>query len=142
MRIRSATPVAEPPPVAPVRSSAMPVRALRAATTLDVDAPDHIVERVKALVHELFERNDLAPDDVISILVTATPDIASLHPATAVRAYGLPHVPLLGAQELLVEGSLKRCVRLLVHVDTERERSELRHVFLEGAVVLRPDLAQ
>lgn len=119
----------------------MPVRALRAATTLDVDAADHMVERVKAMVHELFERNGLVPDDLISIFVTATPDLASLHPATAVRAYGLPGVPLLGAQELVVEGSLGRCVRLLVHVETERARSDLRHVFLEGAVVLRPDLA-
>ena len=120
----------------------MPVRALRGATTVEADSPDQIVERVKALVHELFERNQLDPDDVISIVVTATPDLVSLHPATAVRAYGLPEVPLLGAQELMVDGSLPRCVRLLVHIETDRPRHELRHVFLEGAVVLRPDLVR
>src|SRR5262245_31859483 len=118
----------------------MPVRALRGATTVDTDAPDQVVERVKALVHELFERNGLTPDDVISIFVTSTPDITTFHPAAAVRAYGLSDVALMGAQELLIEGSLPRCVRLMVHVDTDRSRAELRHVFLEGAVVLRPDL--
>ncbi len=118
----------------------MPVRALRGATTLEVDSPDHLVERVKALVHELFERNALVPDDVISIFVTGTPDLTTLHPATAVRAYGLPEVPIIGAQEMVVDGSLERCVRIMLHVETDRPRSELRHVFLEGAVVLRPDL--
>lgn len=124
----------------PVRSPAMPVRALRGATTVDADVADHIVERVKVLVHELFERNALDVDAVISIVVTGTPDIRAIHPATAVRAYGLPEVALLGAQELDVDGALERCIRLLVHVDTDRPRTELQHVFLERAVELRPDL--
>jgi len=118
----------------------MPVLALRGATTLDDDTPEHVTERVKALVAALFERNELEPDQVISILVTGTADIRSIHPATAVRAFGLPDVAILGAQELAIEGSLPRCVRVLVHIDTERPRHALRHVFLEGATVLRPDL--
>jgi chorismate mutase len=120
----------------------MPVRALRGATTVDADAPDRVMDRVKVLMHELFERNGLEADDVISILVTSTPDITAIHPATAVRAYGLPEVPLMGAQELLVEGSLPRCVRVMLHIETDKPRHELRHVFLEGAVVLRPDLME
>jgi chorismate mutase len=73
--------------------------------------------------------------------VTATADVRSFHPATAARACGLEEVAILGAQELSIEGSLGRCVRLLAHVETERPRDALRHVFLHGAVVLRPDLA-
>ena len=117
------------------------VRALRGATTVDEDTPEQIHERVKALLHELFERNDLRNDDLISIVVTGTADLRSAHPATAVRAFGLADVALLGAQEMEIDGTLGRCIRLLVHVETDRGRDALQHVFLEGARVLRPDLA-
>jgi chorismate mutase len=116
------------------------VRALRGATTLDVDEVDHMRERVHALLDELYARNALTNDDVISILITATPDIHSGYPATAARSWGLPDVPLIGAQEIDVDGGLKLCIRLLAHVTTARPRAEMRHVFLEGAKVLRSDL--
>jgi chorismate mutase len=109
---------------------------------MDADEPDHVMDRVKALMHELFERNGLDADDVISIFVTGTPDLTTIHPATAVRAYGLADVPLIGAQELWIDGTLAYCVRVMLHIDTDKPRSELRHVFLEGAVVLRPDLVE
>lgn len=118
----------------------MPVRAIRGATTLDADTPEQVRERVLALVDEVFKRNDLAVDDVISLVVTATEDIRSAHPATAARAWGLADVPILGAQELDIVGGLGHCVRLLLHVETDKPRSAVQHVFLEGAVVLRPDL--
>ena len=81
----------------------MPVRALRGATTLDLDAPDHIRERVKALMAALYERNGLDNDQVISVVVTGTADITSFHPVTAAREFGLDDVPLLGAQELEID---------------------------------------
>ena len=77
---------------------------------------------------------------MISLVITGTRDITSYHPATAVRAFGLPDVPILGAQEMAIDGMLARCVRVLLHVETERGKHELKHVFLEGATVLRPDL--
>jgi chorismate mutase len=116
------------------------VRALRGATTLDLDDADHLRERVHALLDELFARNDLTNDDVISILITATPDIHSEYPATVARSWGLPDVPLIGAQEMDKPGGLPRCVRLLAHVHSERSKAEMRHVYLEGARVLRNDL--
>jgi chorismate mutase len=119
----------------------MAVRALRGATTLDEDTNEQMQIRVKALLVALFERNGIGPDDVISVVLTATPDLHSAFPATAARAAGLDDVPLLGAQELDVEGALARCVRVMMHVETDRPRAELQHVFLEGAVQLRPDLA-
>ena len=118
----------------------MPVRAIRGATTLDADTPEQLRERVQALVGAVFERNHLRTDDVISLFVTATSDIHSGHPATAARAWGLADVPILGAQELDVDGGLARCVRLLFHAELERPKRDVHHVFLEGAVVLRPDL--
>jgi chorismate mutase len=119
----------------------MPVRALRGATTLDADTPEQVSERVRALVLEVLARNQVGSDEAISLVITATNDIHSAHPATAARSCGLDDVPILGAQELAIDGSLPLCVRLLLHVDIERTRAEVRHVFLEGAVVLRPDLA-
>jgi chorismate mutase len=118
----------------------MPVRALRGATTLDEDTPEQMYTRVKELLAALFERNRLESDDIVSVFLTATPDLRSAFPATAARAFGLEDVALLGAQELDVEGAMPRCVRVLLHVETDRSRSELKHVFLEGAIHLRPDL--
>lgn len=119
----------------------MAVRALRGATTIDEDTPEQIRERVKALMAAIFERNGLANDDVVSVFVTTTADLHSMHPATAAREFGLDDVAFLGAQEATIEGTLPRCVRLLLLVDTERDRRQLQHVFLEGARVLRPDLS-
>jgi chorismate mutase len=118
----------------------MAVRALRGATTLDEDTPEQMQLRVKALLAAMFERNAIGPDDVISVFLTATPDIHRSFPATAARSFGLDDVPLLGAQELAVDGALPRCVRVMMHLEIDRPRAELRHVFLEGAVALRPDL--
>ena len=120
----------------------MAVRTLRGATTLDEDTPEQMRTRVKALFAALFERNGLEPDDVISIFLTATPDIRSTFPATAARAFGLDDVALLGAQELDVDDAMPRCVRVLLHIETDRPRAELKHVFLEGAAQLRPDLSR
>ncbi len=120
----------------------MAVRALRGAITVDGDDADEIRQRTVQLLTALFERNGLHGDDVISVLFTATGDLRSLAPAAGARQFGLTDVPLLCATEMPVEPSLERCIRLLAHVETERPRSELRHVFLRGATALRPDLIE
>ena len=116
------------------------IRALRGATTIDEDTPEHIDERVLALFEALFDRNDLQHDDLISVILTATPDIHSQFPATSARKFGLGDVPLLCAQELDIVGAMPRCIRVLVHLSTERTRAELHHVYLEGTQSLRDDL--
>lgn len=118
----------------------MPVRALRGATTVDRDEPEHITERVVTLLQELWARNDVHHDDLISILFTTTPDIHSMYPPAAARTIGLGDVPLIGAMEIDVPTGTKRCIRVMVHLETERARSEMRHVYLEGAKGLRDDL--
>ena len=117
------------------------VRAIRGATTVDEDTRDQVERRTRTLIEALLERNDLDADDLVSIVFTTTSDIRSQFPATAARGLGLDQVPLLGAMEADVDGGLARCIRVLVTCYTTRARKELRHVYLEGATVLRRDLA-
>jgi len=116
------------------------VRALRGATTVDVDETDHLFERVIALLEALFERNAIQHDDLISVLFTATGDIHSAFPALAARKFGLGDVPLICARELDIEGGTPRCIRVMIHLTTAKSRDELHHVYLEGARGLRDDL--
>ena len=116
------------------------LRALRGATTVDEDTTEQVTERVLTLLETMLERNGVHHDDLVSIIFTATDDIHSVFPAEAARAFGLGDVPLLCARELDIEGATPRCIRLLLHLTTERSREELRHVYLEGARGLRDDL--
>jgi chorismate mutase len=120
----------------------MRVLALRGAITVDDDSAEEIKSRTIQLLETVYERNGLVHDDVISVLFTATRDITSAPPGVGARVFGLVDVPLLCTQEHDVVGSLGRCVRLMMHVQLERQRSELRHVFLRGATVLRPELVE
>lgn len=118
------------------------LRALRGATTVDEDTPAQVNERVQTLVRTMLERNGIDHDDLVSVLFTATEDVVSMFPATAARALGLGDVPLICARELSVRGAMARCIRLLMHVYTERPRDALHHVYLEGARGLRDDLPE
>ena len=118
----------------------MAVRAIRGATQLEVDDAQHMHERVVELLGEVMESNGLTTDDVISVLFTSTEDLVSAFPAVAARALGFTDVPLICARELSIEGSLPRTVRLMAHVETDLAKSDVKHVYLHGAVALRPDL--
>lgn len=116
--------------------------ALRGATTLEVDDEPHMVERVTALLTEMMARNEVPHGDLVSIIFTATDDIHCGFPALAARRMGLGDVPLLCARELDVDGGTPRCVRVMMHLNSERGRAEMRHVYLEGARGLRDDLPE
>lgn len=118
------------------------VLALRGATTLTHDERDHLLERVETLLAEMMSRNGVEHDDLISIFFTATPDVHSVFPAAAARRMGLGDVPLICAQELDIDGAMPRCIRVLMQINTERSRAELRHVYLEDARSLRDDLPE
>ncbi|MDP9445200.1 MAG: chorismate mutase [Actinomycetota bacterium] len=118
----------------------MAVRAVRGATQLDRDEREHLLHRVGELVRVVMECNDLTADDVVSIVFTATDDLTSDYPAYAARTIGLVDVPLLCAREVDVDGGMPRVVRLLAHVETDRARDEITHVYLHGAAALRRDL--
>jgi chorismate mutase len=120
----------------------MAVRAVRGATQVDDDQRDQVLDATTELLTEVLHRNGLANDDLISVVFTATPDLRSEFPAYAARAMGITDVPLLCAAEIDVPGAMPRVLRLLAHVDTDRPRSEIRHVYLRGAAALRTDLPQ
>lgn len=122
--------------------SAARVRAIRGATTVDVDTREQVIERTQELVRELVARNGLADEDLISILFTATDDVRSAFPAEAAREAGLTQVPLMCARELDVVDGIERCIRIMVHVMTDREAHDLRHPYLHGARQLRTDLPE
>lgn len=118
------------------------LRALRGATTVDEDSIEQISDRTVTLVREMLSRNSATHDDIVSVLFTATGDLTAMFPATAARTIGLGDVPLICARELDIVGSTPRCIRVMMHLYTERDRSELHHVYLEGARALRDDLPE
>ena len=101
-----------------------------------------ILEGTTELVTEVMARNSLVPEDVISVVFTATPDLTAEFPALAARKIGFHDVPLLCATEIGVPGAMPRVVRLLMHVETDKPRPALEHVYLRGAAALRLDIAQ
>ena len=113
------------------------LRAVRGATTLDEDSAGQVDTRVRELMTEMIERNGIDPDDLVSVLLTATPDVHSAFPASAARKMGLEDVPVIGAQELDVSGATPLCIRVMMHVQSELGRAEITHVYLHGAQGLR-----
>jgi chorismate mutase len=101
-----------------------------------------IATATKRLLAEMTKRNEIRLDDITSVLFTLTPDLHASFPAIAAREMGWVHIPMLHAIEIDVPGALGRCIRVLMHVTTSRSLKEIEHVYLDGAVVLRPDLAR
>ena len=120
----------------------MAVRAVRGATQLEEDVREHMLERVAEMVVDVMESNDLAVEDFISVIFTATSDLVSEFPAYAARRLGFGEVPLICARELEIAGSMPRVVRMMAHVETDRPRAEITHVYLHGASALRRDLTK
>jgi chorismate mutase len=118
----------------------MRVRAARGAIVVAGDTREAINDATGRLLGEVLARNEIATEDLISILFTATEDLRAAFPAEAARSMGLAHVPLLCAQEIPVLGSMPSVVRILVHFNTERGLADVSHVYLDGAESLRDDL--
>jgi chorismate mutase len=118
----------------------MMVRGVRGATTVESNARDEILEAADELLREIVRLNAIDHDDVASILFSATADLNAEFPAVAARQAGWTDVALECVQEMNVPGSLARCLRILMHVNTTRSPRELVHVYLRGARALRPDL--
>ncbi|MDQ2857236.1 MAG: chorismate mutase [Candidatus Eremiobacteraeota bacterium] len=116
------------------------MRGIRGATTVAEDSASAILEATGELVTEIVAENKLRAEDVASALFTVTPDLHAEFPAAAARRMGWTLVPLLNFTEIGVPGRLERCIRVLVHVNTERSQDEMVHVYLREAVALRPDL--
>jgi chorismate mutase len=116
--------------------------ALRGAVTCDDDTKAEIDAKTKRLVLEMLERNGVGHDDLVSIIFTATDDLTAEFPAAAARTLGLGDVPLLCARELGVVHGMRRCIRVLMHFQSDKARGDLHHVYLDGARSLRDDLPE
>ena len=117
------------------------LQGIRGATTVSRNDASEILEATDELLRTLIAANDLEPDDIVSGLFTVTRDLDAAFPARAAEEFGWNIVALLHATELPVPGSLPKCIRLLVHAYTSRTRAEIKHCYLRGATVLRPDRA-
>lgn len=116
--------------------------AIRGAVQVDANDGPAILDGTAELVTEVVRRNQLRTEDVISVIFTATSDLNAEFPALAARSLGFGEVPLLCCTEISVPGSMPRVVRLMMHVESGRPRSEIKHVYLRGAKALRLDIAQ
>jgi chorismate mutase len=119
----------------------MMCRGLRGAITVENNTAEEILGATGELLQALVAANDIRRDQVASVVFTTTIDLNAAFPAVAARELGWTDVALLNAHEMAVPGSLPRCVRILIHVNTERGPDELRHIYLRDAIKLRPDLA-
>ena len=119
----------------------MTTRGIRGATTIEVDTEENILTYTQELLLKIQTANpDLKPGDIGSAVFTVTGDITAAFPARAARMIGWDQVPLICAQEIPVEGSLPRCIRILIHWNTEKNQADIQHVYLHKAAQLRPDL--
>src|SRR3984957_1962866 len=130
------------PGLSGMKEQLVTVRAIRGAVQVEANGRTSILEATPELVTEVMARNSLVPDDVISVLFTATPDLTAEFPALAARKIGFHEVPLMCAAEIAVPGAMPRVVRLMAHVETDRPRAAIQHVYWRGAATLRLDIAQ
>jgi chorismate mutase len=117
-------------------------RGIRGATGVDINDAVAIITATRELLERIVGANDLLVEDVISVIFTATPDLDAAYPARAAREMGWMNTPLLCMQEMVVAGSLPRCIRVLVLWNTDLSSDQVQHVYLGRARALRPDLLE
>ena len=116
------------------------VRAIRGATTATANTREAIREAVAELLSDLEARNQLDPEEIVSAIFTATPDLDATFPASIARERPRwNNVPLLDVQQMHVEGAIERCIRILLHVNTPQPQHAISHSYLRNARRLRPD---
>jgi chorismate mutase len=116
-------------------------RGVRGATTASANQREDILSATRELLEQIVEANDMEPADIASIFFTMTPDLDAEYPALAARQMGWTHVPLLCAQEIARPDGLSQAIRVLIHWNTTLSQTEIHHVYINGAEVLRPDFA-
>ncbi|NLX89964.1 MAG: chorismate mutase [Syntrophomonadaceae bacterium] len=119
----------------------MQVRGIRGAITIDEDNKSQVLDATQELLTAMQAANGFLPEDIASVLFTVTPDVRSAFPAEAARLMGWEQVPLLCFQEIEVPGALPRCIRVLIHINTDKPQESIKHIYLGQARSLRPDLS-
>ena len=117
-------------------------RGVRGATTVVENDAREILAATRQLLALMIRLNGIESVDVASGVFTTTTDLNAVFPATAARQLGWMSVPLLCGLEMAVPDSLPRCIRILLHWNTDRNQDEIHHVYLKEAVQLRPDQSE
>ncbi|MEN6459194.1 MAG: chorismate mutase [Thermoguttaceae bacterium] len=120
----------------------MPCRGIRGATTVADNSREEILKATRELLALMIRQNGIDPEDVASAIFSTTPDLNAEFPALAARQLGWSDVALICMNELAVPGSLGRCIRILLHWNTDKPADQIVHVYIKGAARLRPDRAQ
>ncbi|MCA9109406.1 MAG: chorismate mutase [Planctomycetaceae bacterium] len=119
----------------------MPVRGIRGATNVTENSATEILEATRELLEEVLSRNGLDRfEDIVSAMFTTTPDLNAAFPAEAARGLGMNSVPLICASEIAVPNSMPLCIRVLLHVNTDKAQQEMVHIYMRDAKRLRPDV--
>ena len=117
------------------------VRAIRGATTVENNDREEIIEATKEMLETIISENNIKTD-MVSVIFTVTPDLDKVFPAVAARKMGIVDVPLLDMSEPEIDGALKKCIRILMHINSDKQNKDMVHAYLRGATVLRPDLVK
>lgn len=120
------------------------MRAIRGATTVKENRANEIYSATDELFRQILRENKLTnPEQLVSVIITATPDLNAAFPARAIReCEGFELLPVMGMVETDVPGAPRKCIRLMVHVEIDRQLADVKHVYLNDAAKLRPDLAR
>ncbi|MDR2904121.1 MAG: chorismate mutase [Clostridiales bacterium] len=116
-------------------------RTIRGAIT-SANTKEAILKDTKTMLTAMLAANDIQIKDITAVLFTATQDLTKVYPAVAARELGIVHASLMCIQEMAVEGSLEKCLRCMMTVQSEKKQAEMRHIYLNDAVKLRPDLTK
>ena len=118
------------------------VRAIRGATTVENNDREEIIEATKEMLETIISENNIKTEDMVSVIFTITSDLDKVFPAVAARKMGIVDVPLLDMSEPEIDGALNKCIRILMHINSDKQNKDMVHAYLRGATVLRPDLVK
>lgn len=118
------------------------VRAIRGATTVSGNTADEIYAATTELLQEMTSQNGISRDDIISVIFSVTSDLNAAFPAVAARQMGWTKTAMMCTYEIDVPGSLRNCIRVMMHIETGKDNDELKYIYLREARILRPDIAK
>ncbi|PRX27465.1 chorismate mutase [Orenia metallireducens] len=118
------------------------IRGIRGAITVENNDTEEILVATKELLEKVAEENGIIEDKIASIIFSMTSDLNQVFPAVAARELDWTNVPLFCVKELEIEGALSRCIRILIHYNTDKKQDQIKHIYLKGAKSLRPDLVE
>ena len=120
----------------------MAIRGIRGATTVEQNNKEDIINETTTLINQIIKLNKINQDDIASIFFSVTKDLDSTFPAAAARELKLNYTPLLCLNEIDIPGSLSKCIRILMHINSDLQQNQMQHVYLNDATTLRPEFAR